>query len=218
MHLNTLLLFEKYCVPVFKENFKILEIGPDSLPSSCNKKINSFQKWDTLEIESSENNKTTYISPYPYNYPVPDSEYDIVLACNVMEHVADIWKWLKELRRIIKPGGYVILIAPTSYPFHEEPIDCWRIYPDGMKILASNSDFNILLALNESLEPEYLKKLKNLNFIAGRTCFHNTAIKGLEKINFYNGLIKHIPKLKHLQVPTEVAFDMVTILQKPFAN
>lgn len=199
----------------FKENFKILEIGPDNIPSSYCRRISDFESWDTLEVDSQRNDKITFITSELYNYPISDSTYDIVLACQVMEHVPDLRQWLKELKRIVKYGGFIFLITPTSWPYHEAPIDCWRIYPEGMKCLAKDNDLVVDLIVNESLEIESLKELKNLKFIEGRSCFHDTTIQGIKKINFYNGIIKNIPIIKNLQVSTEVAFDMLTILQKP---
>ncbi|NDC38836.1 MAG: class I SAM-dependent methyltransferase, partial [Proteobacteria bacterium] len=40
---------------------------------------------------------------------VPDSSYDVTIACDVLEHVPDDLAAMKELHRILRPGGIAIL-------------------------------------------------------------------------------------------------------------
>ena len=82
----------------------------------------------------------------------------MILAGNVIEHVRKPWLWLKEVCRICKPGGHVILIVPVSWPYHTAPIDCWRIYPDGMRALWEEVGLEEVKCLFESRElPGYRK-------------------------------------------------------------
>jgi SAM-dependent methyltransferase len=43
---------------------------------------------------------------------LPDSSLDIVLTSHVLEHVPDTAKALKELFRVVRPGGRVFLMVP----------------------------------------------------------------------------------------------------------
>ena len=40
--------------------------------------------------------------------PYPDSTFDFVFSCNVLEHVAQRDKLLAEIRRVLKPGGLFV--------------------------------------------------------------------------------------------------------------
>jgi ubiquinone/menaquinone biosynthesis C-methylase UbiE len=44
---------------------------------------------------------------------VPDESMDMVVASQVIEHVADTDKLVKEFFRVLKPGGYLILGTPN---------------------------------------------------------------------------------------------------------
>ena len=44
----------------------------------------------------------------------PDSCYDFVLMCEVLEHLANPIKLLVEIRRLIKPGGLLIVVVPNK--------------------------------------------------------------------------------------------------------
>lgn len=157
MHLNSELLFKKYAASYFKRGMKILEIGPDLSPSTYQKIIgNAAIQWETLDIASSE--RVTYTAKNEYEFPMASNTFDIVLSGQTIEHVRKIWVWIKELARVCKTGGAVITISPVSWPYHEAPVDCWRIYPEGMKALYEDAGLNIQLNRFETLEMPYYRK------------------------------------------------------------
>lgn len=53
--------------------------------------------------------------------PVQDSSFDIILCSEVLEHVPDPIKAFKEMDRILRPGGYIILTAPFCSLTHFAP-------------------------------------------------------------------------------------------------
>jgi ubiquinone/menaquinone biosynthesis C-methylase UbiE len=44
--------------------------------------------------------------------PADDNSIDVVWAGEVIEHVADVAPWLSELRRVLRPGGTLLLTTP----------------------------------------------------------------------------------------------------------
>ena len=48
--------------------------------------------------------------------PVEDASVDVVWAGEVVEHVADVAPWLSELRRVLRPGGTLLLTTPHHGP------------------------------------------------------------------------------------------------------
>jgi ubiquinone/menaquinone biosynthesis C-methylase UbiE len=45
--------------------------------------------------------------------PLRDNEFDLVWASEVIEHVADTARWLSEVRRVLAPGGRLLLTTPS---------------------------------------------------------------------------------------------------------
>jgi 2-polyprenyl-3-methyl-5-hydroxy-6-metoxy-1,4-benzoquinol methylase len=46
------------------------------------------------------------------NWELEDAAFDVVWAGEVIEHVADTASWLSELRRVLRPGGRLLLSTP----------------------------------------------------------------------------------------------------------
>lgn len=74
---------------------------------------------------------------------VPHSA-DLVISGQCLEHVARPWEWIKDVASILDPGVPLIVIAPASWPHHRYPVDCWRIFPDGMRALLEFAGLDVL--------------------------------------------------------------------------
>jgi SAM-dependent methyltransferase len=153
MHKNCELLFRKYAAQIFTPGKKVLEIGPDAHPSGLRRMVSDQSvEWDTLDIATGITDQLTYVTQDEYKFPIPDATYDIVISANVLEHVKKIWRWLPEVARVCKAGGHVITIVPVSWPYHPFPVDCWRVFPDGMAALYEDSGITPDVMVCESLE------------------------------------------------------------------
>lgn len=62
--------------------------------------------------------------------PLPTDFADLVVSSSALEHDPFFWETFMELTRILKPGGFLYLNAPSNGAFHRYPLDCWRFYPD----------------------------------------------------------------------------------------
>jgi SAM-dependent methyltransferase len=71
--------------------------------------------------------------------PVADASFDVVLCLQVLEHVPDPPAAVRELRRVVRPGGRVLLSTHGVYPFHPNPDDLWRWTHQGLERLFRGS-------------------------------------------------------------------------------
>ncbi len=51
--------------------------------------------------------------PMDGRLPFEDNRFDLVWASEVIEHVADTARWLSEVRRVLTPGGRLLLTTPS---------------------------------------------------------------------------------------------------------
>ncbi|MEC7502227.1 MAG: class I SAM-dependent methyltransferase [Planctomycetota bacterium] len=45
---------------------------------------------------------------------IPDAVFDSVIACDVLEHVEDDHRAIREIARVLKPGGFAVLTVPQQ--------------------------------------------------------------------------------------------------------
>jgi SAM-dependent methyltransferase len=75
--------------------------------------------------------------------PVEDDRYDLVLLNQVIEHVPEPKSVLREMYRVLKPGGELWLSAPLFYEEHEVPYDFYRYTRYGFTYLLKSTGFTI---------------------------------------------------------------------------
>jgi len=72
--------------------------------------------------------------------PFADSTFERVECDAVLEHVLRPEQLMREIRRVLAPGGYAHLVTPFCHPFHEYPKDFRRFTLDGLKELAGGME------------------------------------------------------------------------------
>jgi SAM-dependent methyltransferase len=75
--------------------------------------------------------------------PVEDGRFDAVVFNQVMEHLAEPLAVLRELTRVLKPGGRLIYSGPLFYEEHEQPYDFYRYTQFGLKYLFAQANLQI---------------------------------------------------------------------------
>jgi len=70
--------------------------------------------------------------------PFRCSTFQRVECDAVLEHVEGPDRVMREIERVLAPGGFAHIVAPFCHPFHEYPRDFRRFTPDGLKQLAGS--------------------------------------------------------------------------------
>lgn len=72
-----------------------------------------------------------------------DNSFDVIVCLETMEHSRYWRKTLSNMKRILKPGGYIVITAPApGYHYHGHPTDFWRYTEEDFRALLE--DFEIL--------------------------------------------------------------------------
>jgi SAM-dependent methyltransferase len=78
---------------------------------------------------------------------LPEASFDLVLCTQVIEHCLDPWAALRELHRIVRPGGYLVWTVPQVWFYHPHPDDNWRFTPEGVTRLSETGGFEVVQLL-----------------------------------------------------------------------
>lgn len=77
-------------------------------------------------------------------FPFDDGAFDVILCNQVLEHVFKPDEFASELRRVLAPGGRLILTVPFVWDEHEQPYDYARYSSFGLKALLERHGFRVL--------------------------------------------------------------------------
>ena len=74
--------------------------------------------------------------------PVADASFDVVLCNQVLEHCDDPAQAVRELRRVVAPGGRVLASTHGVQVYHPSPNDLWRWTHAGLeRLFTANGDW-----------------------------------------------------------------------------
>lgn len=153
MHLSSLekmkrFIFDYLC---FNQEFSILDVGSLSVNGSYREIFNKKNwKYTGVDIVKGENVDIVLKNPFNWSKELKSDSFDIVVSGQTFEHIERPWEVIKEIHRVMKPGGICCIIAPSVGDYHEPP-DCWRFYSDGLKALAEYADLEVVSCITDKV-------------------------------------------------------------------
>ena len=128
--------FRRFLIDQFLNSFpfygKVIDIGgkKDNKRGGFNPKMQKVEEWVYVNIDISVNPD---ICSSTESIPVTNNSYDNALLIEVLEHLENPVSVLKEISRILKNNGKLILTIPFLYPVHADPYDFQRWTPDKIR-------------------------------------------------------------------------------------
>ena len=77
------------------------------------------------------------VMPGPFTLPFEDETFDLVVSGQMLEHCANPFKSVAEMKRVLKTGGRLALAAPAAGPRHDVQ-DGWRFIDDAFRFIAED--------------------------------------------------------------------------------
>jgi SAM-dependent methyltransferase len=116
---------------------RLLEVGPQER-LLVRETFNNFSV-DTFDVI--DDYKPTIVGDITkHNSTIPDSAYDCIVCMEVIEHTVNPFDTIKEIRRILKHEGFLLISAPLNWRIHGPSPDCWRITEHGWNALLRDFD------------------------------------------------------------------------------
>jgi len=99
----------------FSSQLNVLHFAPEPCFIPRFEKLHG-EKYITADIES----PLAKVKMDIHQIPFPENQFDVVLCNHVLEHVKDDILAMKEIHRVLKPGGLAILQVPFFNPVPEK--------------------------------------------------------------------------------------------------
>jgi SAM-dependent methyltransferase len=138
--------YERYLRPdalANKQGLKVLDVGGADVNGNY-RSVFAGPGIEYLTADIDATGGVDLLMRDPYSIPVDDGTIDVVLSGQMLEHCEFFWMAFGEMVRVLQPGGFIFLIAPSAGPIHRYPVDCYRFYPDAFHALARHANCHLV--------------------------------------------------------------------------
>lgn len=99
--------------------------------------------------------------------PFADDEFDTIILSDVLEHIPSPEHLWAEMRRILRPGGKLIMNVPFFYCLHEKPHDYYRYTEFALRRYADQAGLDVVQLEPVGGSPEIFADMmaKHLQFV-----------------------------------------------------
>lgn len=94
--------------------------------------------------------------------PIKASTVDTAALLDVLEHLPEPRDSLREIRRVLRPGGMLYVSVPCMYPLHDEPYDYQRPTVHGLRHWLRSAGFDVLEIQRQGTPVETAALLLNI--------------------------------------------------------
>ncbi len=123
------------------KSFRVLDAGAGNAPYRKHFEHVTYETADFGEVDK-EYADLDYTCRLD-ELPMADETYDLVLCSQVLEHIPEPVAVLKEIRRVLKPGGQAWVSAPLFFEEHEQPYDFYRYTQFAWRQMAAEADLTV---------------------------------------------------------------------------
>jgi 2-polyprenyl-3-methyl-5-hydroxy-6-metoxy-1,4-benzoquinol methylase len=170
---------------------KILDIGAgtgDFLSVAKN------DGWQTVGVEPSERAKSIAINKgvsfVSATSELENHSFDVISMWHVLEHIPDLDNQIKELKRLLKPTGTLIVAVPNFKSFdakhygkfwaaYDVPIHFWHFSKTAIKLLFEKEEMQLEKVLPMKFDSFYVSLLSE-KYKSGKMNFVKAFFKGLQ--------------------------------------
>lgn len=208
IHLNRYAITKSFC-----ENKRVLD-------AACGEGYGSYlmKKWGANEVFGLDIDEDTIGKANKFfgstglkfqchtveKLPFPDCYFDMIVSFETIEHLDRPDEFLKEIRRVLKPGGTIVISCPNdpyyykednvSNPFHKRKYTYFDFKELVEKYLGNNVDYFLAFAvdgflnmpISRSTEPSNAKQEDMLEMLNYVECSSALCVKQERYINHWN--------------------------------
>ncbi|WHZ20896.1 MAG: hypothetical protein OJF47_000008 [Nitrospira sp.] len=141
-----------------------------------------------MELDTEENRARKladvfYCGP---TFPFDSDTFDSLVCNEVLEHVFTPTEFVRELNRVLKPGGHLLLTVPFVWDEHEQPYDYARYSSFGLLALITGAGFEVVEHVKTMSDVRVLCQLVN-------AYLYKVTVSKSRYLNLFNMLLLMAP-------------------------
>jgi len=181
-------------------NKRVLEVGSYDVNGSYRYFVERLNPKEYIGVDIMEGPGVDLVCPaenladhFGENY------FDLLISTCTLEHVRDWKSAISNIKRVCKPNGIIISIAPSVWPIHEFPHDFWRYRKKDMVNIFSDCR---IIAITELVRTPNL-----ISLVCPKTALVYAKIRkplGFQENNLSNYRLYSITESKRIkQIPSD---------------
>ena len=121
---------------------RVLDVGCGSRPYES---LFDASEYVGLELDTPENRRTKKADVYyaGKTFPFEPNSFDSVVCNQVLEHIFEPEAFIREIGRVLKTEGQLLLTVPFVWDEHEQPRDYGRYSSFGLTALLDRNGFEV---------------------------------------------------------------------------
>ncbi len=123
---------------------RLLDFGCGRKPYKPFFEVSEYIGLDTEESGHSHKNESIDVFYDGRKIPFAEDHFDSVFSSEVFEHVFNLDEVLIEIRRVLKPGGHLLVTVPFVWDEHEVPYDFGRYTSFGIAHVLKKAGFELV--------------------------------------------------------------------------
>ncbi|MCW5798244.1 MAG: class I SAM-dependent methyltransferase [Nitrospira sp.] len=122
---------------------RVLDVGCGTQPY---RRLFLTADYTGMELDTQENRacKRADVFYGGHAFPFDGESFDSLVCSQVLEHVFTPGEFVRELHRVLRPGGFLLLTVPFVWDEHEQPYDYARYTSFGLLALMREAGFEVV--------------------------------------------------------------------------
>lgn len=151
----------------------VLDFGCGFSPYKSFIKYDAYVRVDKPSLYNKNGNLKSDIIFYDgKTLPFNENTFDSIICTEVLEHIPNVDEIAKELNRVLKLNGKILISVPFTLDEHEVPNDFRRFTQYGIRLLLEKNGFNII-SINKTTKTVHTITQLLTNAISRAVFTHN---------------------------------------------
>ena len=153
---------------------RVLDVGCGNRPYES---LFDSSEYVGLELDTPENRQTKNADIYydGKTFPIESGSFDVVVCNQVLEHVFEADAFIREIARVLKNNGRLLLTVPFVWDEHEQPRDFGRYSSFGLTALLIRNGFKVTDLRKTVSDIRAIFQMLNA-YIFKKTCVRNPYV------------------------------------------